>query len=445
MANERMNKLEKEMDMLKSNQTYIIDKLDEITSKLNIPSFENKEANYENKKPTESKIVYESKKTCNYYVDHKITECYLRMDENNFNDFDSVKYSSRIHKIEVCSASTGKIVDVLYDVYVSELRNGRELKVGSSYFAPQDFCKFVISPNGTKKVVQFYKYESSKLVKYDKGKHYKILMTENEYQSFINPNVDFIWCDLADTKTYKDLQIKQFHIVSNKREFNSDGVIFTVNDFKPIVTKNSDDYCTEDENYEFADGTKLNEKKEGWLVKLQPSDIELLYKKYGYDKWLEKVVMPHKNVVEKYDDGRHLEELRSKDHWAEDAEKSDNMYVKLANLIAWFDIDKIARNIVRINSAVDLTSGDKIETVNVTGTDFTSVRNGLYDNIKECIEIFIRWTEDNELDESYNIFEHQVGRIHFMAMYNSVGDEPDEKWISYKLYWTDEECQEGEE
>lgn len=177
--------------------------------------------------------------------------------------------------------------------------------------------------------------------------------------------------------------------------------------------------------------------------KLTASIIERFYKEYGYDSWLAEVVMPHKYAVEMYDDGRHLKKLQERDPWEEDTEKSNNIYVKLANLIAWFDIDKIAKHIVLINKYG--AKEEKIETMNIDGTDFTSVRKGLYDNVKECIESFIRWKKTNELDDSYNIFEQQIGRIHFMAMFNSVGDGPDERWISYKLYWANEENQEEED
>lgn len=428
------------LDSLESNQSYIIGKLDEIASKLKVSACN------ENKMAVEDEVVYESIerfpwRPLNIYTidDTKTRNCYARLTEGEYRRFCNPNAGYAIH-VEIVEDATNRPVDKLL-VGAKSLSNGRQMSISNVCLTPASFVRMTISSDGTRRIVKDkqFEYESSKSVPYDTGKkYYKIAMTKGEYESFRDHDVEFVWGTLVDARTKKELQVKQFY-TGGEGEFSSDGVIFKVEDFKPIAKKIEDDYCTEDENYKFADGTKL---KEEWIAKLEPSDIEYLYKEYGYDKWLKEVVMPHKNVVDEYDDGEHLEELQKKDHWAEDTEKSDNMYVKLANLIAWFDIDKIARNIVRVNNT---TNGDKIESANIVGTNFTSVRSGLYSNIKECVESFIRWTNDNELDESHNIFEQQVGRIHFMAMFNSVGDEPDEKWISYKLYWTDEETDEGEE
>lgn len=431
------------LDSLETNQSDIIKKLDAIASKLSIA------------KDT-YKIVYESTERfpwrplhINTIDDTKMRSCYARLTEEEYQKFNRGYENNKV-TVEIIEDASDRFIDKLL-VRIDCSSVGRRLSISNVSLTPASFVKMEVSPDGTRRIVKDkqFEYESSKSVPYDTGKkYYKIAMTKGEYESFRDHDVEFVWGTLVDARTKKELQVKQFY-TGGEGEFNSDGVTFTVEDFKPIAKKIEDDYCTENENYEFADGTKLKKEwnvgtklKEEWTTKLKPSDIEYLYKEYGYDKWLKEVVMPHKNVVDEYDDGEHLEELQKKDHWAEDTEKSDNMYVKLANLIAWFDTDKIARNIVRVNNA---TNGDKIESANIVGTNFTSVRSGLYSNIKECVESFIRWTDDNELDESHNVFEQQIGRIHFMAMFNSIGDEPDEKWISYKLYWTDEETDEGEE
>lgn len=529
------------LNTLESNQSYIIGKLDEIASKLKIPAYdEDEEVNCKSNKQSKGKVVYETIKTYKYQIPvspytQPTIDVYLRMDEESFKIFNSSEGNS-ILRIEVCSAKTNKIVDVVNRVYVTDLEEGRYAHLGNISFSPRDFTGFAVLPDSTKKIIKSknIKYESFKIVPYDIGKkYYKIVMTKDSYESFKDPDVEFIWGTLVDTKTNKELQVKQFHIISDEREFNSDGVIFTVDDFKQVTGEIEDGCYTEDENYEFTDGTKLgrgkknnkliwsnkvtcfvdknsevnirnkynkyyvrlglcfyqydaetselkvydrlipddwvivpvdkcldfkkcykklfdgsedepnlNEKKEKWLAKLSPKDIEDLYKEYGYDKWLEKFVMPHKDAIVKYDDGEHLDELERKDPWAEDTEKSDNMYVKLANLIAWFDIDKIARNIVRVNNA---TNEDKIESANIIGTNFNEVRNGLYSNVKECIESYIKWSENNKLSESYNFFDIQRGRIHFVARFNCIDCSLDGKWISYKLYWADEESDEGEE
>lgn len=431
------------LDSLETNQSDIIKKLDAIASKLSIA------------KDT-YKIVYESTERfpwrplhINTIDDTKMRSCYARLSEEEYQKFNRGYENNKV-TVEIIEDASDRFIDKLL-VRIDCSSVGRRLSISNVCLTPASFVRMTISSDGTRRIVKDkqFEYESSKSVPYDTGKkYYKIAMTKGEYELFRDHDVEFVWGTLVDARTKKELQVKQFY-TGGEGEFNSDGVTFTIEDFKPIAKKIEDDYCTENENYEFADGTKLKKEwsvgtklKEEWITKLKPSDIEYLYKEYGYDKWLKEVVMPHKNVVDEYDDGEHLEELQKKDNWDEDTEKSDNMYVKLANLIAWFDIDKIARNIVRVNNA---TNGDKIESANIVGTNFTSVRSGLYSNIKECVESFIRWTNDNELDESHNIFEQQVGRIHFMAMFNSIGDEPDEKWTSYKLYWTDEETDEGEE
>lgn len=420
------------LDSLESNQSYIIGKLDEIASKLKVPACNEIET------VAEDKVVYESTEKFPWWPLHSSIEgfCYARLTEEEYQRFCDPDAGNAI-SVEIVEDATNSSVDRAL-VNAKNSAKGRRLSISNVCLTPDSFVKMAISPDGTRRIVKDkqFKYASSKVAPYDTGKkYYKIAMTEDEYAAFKDADVELVWGTLIDTRTNKELQTKQFYTGGNY-EFSSDGVIFKVKDFKPI-----DDYCTEDENCGFADGTKLKERR---IVKLTPSDIEYLYKEYGYDKWLKEVVMPHKNIVAKYDDGNHLEDLQKKDYWSEDTEKSDNMYVKLANLIAWFDIDKVARNIVRVNNA---TSEDKIESVSIVGTNFASVRNGLYNNIKECVESFIRWveTEGNELDGSHNIFEQQAGRIHFMAMFNSSGNEPGEKWISYKLYWTDEETNEGEE
>lgn len=356
----------KRLDLLEANQSYIIGKLDEITSKLETLTHD---------ESAKCKVVYESieRFPWNIYVyGAKLKKCYARMSEEEYRKFCD-KYSNCIVTVDIIEDATDKLIDKL-QLYVTNAQEGRRIFVQNIYLTPESFVRFEVSSDHTKKI-------------------------------FKDENLEYA---LSKTVSYK-------------------------------TVKSEDDYCTEDENYEFIDGTRLNESR---TVKLEPSDIEYFYKEYGYDKWLKDIVMPHKEAIEKYDDGEHLDELREKDPWAEDTEESDNKYVRLANLIAWFDIDKIARNIVRINNT---TNEDKITSANTIGTNFTSVRNGLYDDVKECVESFIKWTKTNELDESHNIFEQQIGRIHFIAIFNSIGNKPDEKWISYKLYWTDEEADEGGE
>lgn len=413
------------LDSLETNQSDIIKKLDAIASKLSIA------------KDT-YKIVYESTERfpwrplhINTIDDTKMRSCYARLTEEEYQRFCNPNAGYAIH-VWIMEDATNRPVDKLL-VNAKSLSNGRQLTISNVCLAPASFVRMTISSDGTKRIVKDkqLEYESSKRVPYDTGKkYYKIAMTEGEYESFRDHDVEFVWGTLVDARTKKELQVKQFY-TGGEGEFSSDGVIFTVEDFKPIAKMIEDDYCTEDESYEFAD------------AKLKPKDIERLYREYTYDRWFKDVVLPHKNIVDKYDDGHHLEELAKKDNWAKDTEKSDNMFVKLANLIAWFDIDKIAKHIVVINKYG--TKDEKIETVDIDGTDFDSVKNGLYSNVKECIESFVEWTYANDLDESHNVFEQQIGRIHFMAMFNSIGDEPDEKWISFKLYWTDEETDEGEE
>lgn len=413
------------LDSLETNQSDIIKKLDAIASKLSIA------------KDT-YKIVYESTERfpwrplhINTIDDTKMRSCYARLSEEEYQKFNRGYENNKV-TVEIIEDASDRLIDKLL-VCIDRSSVGRRLSISNVSLTPASFVKMEVSPDGTKRIVKDkqFEYESSKRVPYDTGKkYYKIAMTKGEYESFRDHDVEFVWGTLVDARTKKELQAKQFY-TGGEGEFSSDGVIFTVEDFKPIAKMIEDDYCTEDESYEFAD------------AKLKPKDIERLYREYTYDRWFKDVVLPHKNIVDEYDDGEHLEELQKKDHWAEDTEKSDNMFVKLANLVAWFDIDKIAKHIVVINKYG--TKDEKIETVDIDGTDFDSVKNGLYSNVKECIESFVEWTYANDLDESHNIFEQQVGRIHFMAMFNSVGDEADEKWISYKLYWTDEETDEGEE
>lgn len=327
--NTKVNSLNKEINQLKNNQSYIISKLDEITSKLKISSYNEEN---ESKKVDKSKdeIFYKSNHTTIYKVPdtNKEAICYLKMDEASYKKF---RYSDDNYvKVNVIDAKTNEKVDWYNKAYVLDWSDGRQLSIGNSYFTPNQFVKI-------------------------------------------------------------------------SKESNIESI----------------------------------------EAKLRPMDIERLYKEYDYDTWLKKFILPHKEVIEKYDDGKHLKELRENDPWDENTEDSNNMYVKLANLIAWFDIDKIAHNIIKVNLHAT-TNELKINTNGVNGANFESVRNGLYNNIKEIIKGYIDWSKSNFLDEANNFYDAQIGRIHFMAIYVKYGKEPDESYVKYKLYWSNDECDEGD-
>lgn len=389
-------------------------------------------------KDAKSDSWYESKHFTIYKVPdtNKEATCYLRMDEANYKKF---RYGNDNYvKVDVVDAKTNEKVDWYNKAYVTDWSDGRQLSIGNTYFVPSNFVKVSKKKDGTKvfeKPKGERKYESTKtVVDYD-GKHtLKVVMSEAAYNDFIY-EVQNIVIDLVDAYTNEKLRTRQVHVLHNdlrknlETRFDLYDETFTPDDFKLVGNKDS-----------------INESAENNIqsvtAKLRPMDIERLYKELDYDKWMKDVVLPHKEALKKYDDGSHLKELKENDPWDEDTEKSDNMYVKLANLIAWFDIDKIAHNIVKVN--LHATNNERIDTVNIDGNSFESVRAGLYDNVKELITDYIGWDKSNSLDESNSLYDMQVGRVHFMAIFVKYDEEPDESYVKYKLYWTNDECEEGE-
>lgn len=174
--------------------------------------------------------------------------------------------------------------------------------------------------------------------------------------------------------------------------------------------------------------------------KLKPDDIERLYNEYGYNKWLIEVVMPHKNVIDIYDDGKHVEELASKDFWDDSTEDSDNMYVKLACLVAWFDVDKVAHNVWIVNK----NTNESIKTAGVDGMSYDSIKRGLDDGVKQLVTEYIDWAKDHQLSSTCSLYEGQVGRLHLTVTYASYYDDSStlKHYTKYKLYWTNEETEE---
>lgn len=442
------NSLKRRVDLLESNQTYIIGKLDEIANKLKIPSYEAyagfksgkvkvkvEDKNYA-KDISDAEVFYESNHTTIYKVPdtNKEAVCYLRMDEANYKKF---RYSNDNYvKVEVIDAKTNEQVDWYNKAYVLNLNFVRQLSIGNAYFVPSEFVKVSKKKDGTKvleKPKNEKKYESTKTVLDYDGKHIlKVIMSEAAYNDFIYSDTQSIAVDLVNAYTNEKLRTKEvpvFHRNGYKTCIELYDETFNIDDFKLIKDKDSTNESTEN-NIRPVE------------AKLRPMDIERLYKEFGYDKWVKDAVMPHKDALEKYDDGKHLKELEENDPWDEDAEKSDNMYIKLANLIAWFDIDKIAHNIVKVN--LHAHYDERIDTVNIYGNDAESVKNGLYDNVKELITGYIDRSKNNKLDESNNFYDMQVGRVHFIAIYVKCDEEPDESYVKYKLYWTNDECEEGE-
>lgn len=177
------------------------------------------------------------------------------------------------------------------------------------------------------------------------------------------------------------------------------------------------------------------------FTKLHADSFKHWYEVLGYDDFIKKIALPHKWAVEAYD-GKDAQKLEEYDNWAEDVENSNDLYVKIADIVAWFNTEKIARMIARNNNALRNDKGsfydveenpDIIGTLNVNSYNYTDIKIGLDKNVKDCIEDLIKYGPANE-NETFK--EFQVGRIHLLSVHTDEGD-------FLKLYWTNEESEVG--
>lgn len=196
---------------------------------------------------------------------------------------------------------------------------------------------------------------------------------------------------------------------------------FVISDFVPIVINNNGT-----EEITSSSFVKNSNKK------IQEKDFKPLYEKLGFDKWYEEVILPHKMVMEIYGDTD--EERIKHDNWEENISLKDK-YARIADMLSWFDIDKIARNIARVNLASD-NDQDKIVTFRIDNEDVSSIRNGLYEDVKECVEGYFKYGEAND-EITYK--EYQYGRVHLLTI--RCHDKNDGDCDKVRLFWTNEDVE----
>lgn len=155
--------------------------------------------------------------------------------------------------------------------------------------------------------------------------------------------------------------------------------------------------------------------------KVEPEDLQTLYIEKGFDVFY-KTVREHGIQMEK-EDGNN-------DSWS--IYNSQNKYALLAVALQYFDIDRIAKQVVAINSS-SLKNEDLILTCNEDSIDVDDVKDGLYNNVKKVSETFIS-SVDVSPEDNYHTFQN--GRIHLDAICTCY----DGKYTNIiKIYWTPEE------
>lgn len=160
--------------------------------------------------------------------------------------------------------------------------------------------------------------------------------------------------------------------------------------------------------------------------KVKPKDLQALYTEKGFDAFY-KAVREHGIQTEKEDYGN--------DNW--NIYNSQNKYALLAVALQYFDIDRLAKQIVAVNSS-SLKTDDLILTYNEDPIDVRVVRDGLYDNVKKVAESFVN-SVDVTPDDNYHTFQN--GRIHLDAICTHYDGEYANM---IKIYWTPEESTAGD-
>lgn len=203
---------------------------------------------------------------------------------------------------------------------------------------------------------------------------------------------------------------------------------FVVRDFAPTV-------INDDETRRIAKISYKSPFIKNPNRKLRAEDFKPLFEKLGFDEWYKEVVLPHKEVMEKYNGTDDEEERIKNDTWEENISLKDK-YARIADMLSWFDIDKITRNIVRVNLASD-NGQDKIVTFRVDNEDVSSIRNGLYEDMKKCVEDYFKYGEANN-EVSYKEYQH--GRVHLLTI--RCHDKNDGDYDKVRLFWTNEDVDE---
>lgn len=152
--------------------------------------------------------------------------------------------------------------------------------------------------------------------------------------------------------------------------------------------------------------------------KLDLRDIEQMYKQNNFETF--------------YKSCREYADSKDDSKWSESVLDGKSLFSRLFLCLAYFDIDKIARQIVSINSD-EVNKSNYLQSVGVDCTkSFEQWRNCLLDCLKDVVS---NLTKFGEADINHNFKHYQVGRVHLVSTF-IVWEEDISNRLD--LYWTDD-------
>lgn len=147
-------------------------------------------------------------------------------------------------------------------------------------------------------------------------------------------------------------------------------------------------------------------------------DIEELYHSENFETFYEKC----REYEYKVDEGI----------YAEDVGDGETFFSRLFLCLAYFDIDKIAKQITYINKS-EIDKEHTLKSADVI--DITSIpqwKQCLLNCLKQIVENIVKY---GEADEDHTFRDYQIGRIHLNSIYVTWKGESTN---ALSIYWTDD-------
>lgn len=170
------------------------------------------------------------------------------------------------------------------------------------------------------------------------------------------------------------------------------------------------------DNFESRESGISNKSNHKELLHIK--DIEELYHSENFEAFYEKC----REYEYKVDEGI----------YAEDVGDGETFFSRLFLCLAYFDIDKIAKQITYINK--NETDKDCVlKSADVTDiTSITQWKQCLLNCLKQIVENIVKY---GEADEDHTFRDYQIGRIHLNSIYVTWKGESTN---ALSIYWTDD-------
>lgn len=226
-------------------------------------------------------------------------------------------------------------------------------------------------------------------------------------------------------------------------EYSVNTILEIVQNLNKKQDENSDDKEMRSDNYansnveesrewEHIDSTDIPTSYLKHKQKYTEKTFKSIYEKMGIKGLLDDAER-HRNFVEKYAGEVPVEEYEDADWWSEDMYKSESLFCQIMNCLEYFDIYKIATQIITIND--NLKDEFCIETYGIDNFDKEQVHNSIKSCIKEVCEALIK--EGRLADKNRTFIDFQVGRVRLESIYSYNSEYSENNRSIMRLYWTD--------